>query len=171
MLADTSMEVVLGMPFLNLSIANMQFVEKELEWRSYTTVEALPTTKKVELINKRKFAAIALDKNAKTFVVYVATLSAPTSLTTQVYPFRQAQFGLLLTGKTLVEVPSKYWDFPDIFLFDLVMELPENTSTNEHTIKLIKNKQPPYGPIYSLRPVELEILKTYIETNLKTGFI
>ena len=32
-------------------------------------------------------------------------------------------------------------------------------------------KQPPYRPIYSLGPVELEILKTYIKTHLKTGFI
>ncbi len=51
------------------------------------------------------------------------------------------------------------------------MELPENTSMNEHTIKLVKDKQPPYGPIYSLGLVELETLKTYIKTHLKTGFI
>ena len=32
-------------------------------------------------------------------------------------------------------------------------------------------KQPPYGLIYSLGPVELETLKTYITTHIKTGFI
>ncbi len=31
--------------------------------------------------------------------------------------------------------------------------------------------QPSYGPIYSLRPVELETLKAYIENNLANGFI
>ena len=51
------------------------------------------------------------------------------------------------------------------------MELPKNTSINEHAIDPIKGKQPYYGLLYSLRPVELEILKTYIETHLKTGFI
>ncbi len=51
------------------------------------------------------------------------------------------------------------------------MELPKNTSLNEHAIKLVEEKQPPYGPIYALSPVELETLKTYIETYLKTGFI
>ncbi len=51
------------------------------------------------------------------------------------------------------------------------MELPENTNMNEHAIKLIKGKQPSYEPIYTLSPVELETLKTYIETHLKTGFI
>ena len=51
------------------------------------------------------------------------------------------------------------------------MELPENTGINKHAIELEVGKQPPYGPIYSLGPVELETLKTYIETHLKTGFI
>ena len=51
------------------------------------------------------------------------------------------------------------------------MELLENTGSNEHNIKLQKGKQPPYRPIYSLGLVELETLKIYIETYLKTGFI
>ena len=42
---------------------------------------------------------------------------------------------------------------------------------NEHAIELEKSKQPPFGLIYSLGPVELETLKTYIETNLANGFI
>ncbi len=42
---------------------------------------------------------------------------------------------------------------------------------NEHVIELIDGKQSPYKPIYALSPVELETLKTYIKTHLKTGFI
>ena len=51
------------------------------------------------------------------------------------------------------------------------MELPKNTDIIEHAIKLQNSTLPPYGPIYSLKPMELETLKTYIETYLKTGFI
>ncbi len=51
------------------------------------------------------------------------------------------------------------------------MELLENTGMNEHTIELIDGKQPPYKLIYAFSPVELETLKTYIETYLKTGVI
>ncbi len=51
------------------------------------------------------------------------------------------------------------------------MELPENTGLNEHAIELVKGKQPLYGPIDAFSPVELETLKTCIETHLKTGFI
>ena len=49
--------------------------------------------------------------------------------------------------------------------------MPEHTGINDHLIDLIDDKQPPYGPIYSLGPVELETLKTYIKTNLANGFI
>ena len=51
------------------------------------------------------------------------------------------------------------------------MVLRERTKFNEHAIDLEDRKQPPYGPMYSLGPVELETLKTYIKTYLKTGFI
>ena len=42
---------------------------------------------------------------------------------------------------------------------------------NEHAIKLEEDKQPLFGLIYSLGPIDLETLKTYIETNLANGFI
>ena len=55
LLADTTIKVVLEIPFLTFSNADIQFSEKELTWRSYTAKEALPTTRRVELINKKEF--------------------------------------------------------------------------------------------------------------------
>ena len=75
LLADINAELVLSMPFLTFSNVNVQFVEKELTWRFYTTAEALPTIKRVEFINKKKFAKVALDEKSKTFVIYVASLN------------------------------------------------------------------------------------------------
>ena len=51
------------------------------------------------------------------------------------------------------------------------MEFPKNIGINKYVIKLKKAKQPLYGSIYSLGPLKLEILKTYIKTHLKTRFI
>lgn len=51
------------------------------------------------------------------------------------------------------------------------MKLPKNTSINKYTIKTGDSKQLSYEPIYALSLVELETLKTYIKTYLKTGFI
>lgn len=36
---------------------------------------------------------------------------------------------------------------------------------------LVEGKQPPYKPIFSLSLVEMETLKTFIETHLQTGFL
>ena len=159
------MEIVLGMPFLTLSNADVQFLEKELTWRSYITAEALPSTKWVELIDKNEFAKAALDKNSETFVVHVASLS----LVPGIYPDSKAQIASLLTEE--VKIPDEYSDFTDVFSEEKALVLPERTEFNEHAIDLEDGKLPPYGPIYSLGPVELETLKTYIETYLKTGFI
>ena len=76
LLADTNMEVVLGMPFLTLSDAAIRFAEKELEWRSCTAAEALPIIRRVELIDRRGFAAAALNADNETFVVHVTALES-----------------------------------------------------------------------------------------------
>ncbi len=79
LLADSNMEIVLGMPFLSLSNANVEFAELEkLTWRTYTATEALSITSGVELIDKREFARAALDKNSEIFVVHISVLEATT---------------------------------------------------------------------------------------------
>ena len=76
LLADTSMGVVLGMLFLALSNADIQFDTESFIWRSYIAAEALPTTKRVEYIDKHEFARAALDENSETFIVHIAALEA-----------------------------------------------------------------------------------------------
>ena len=106
-----------------------------------------------------------MDENSETFVVHVASFN----LVSGIYLDRKAQIASLLIEK--VKILDKYSDFTDVFSEEKTLVLPERTELNEHAINLEDGKQPPYGPIYSLGPVELETLKTYIETHLKTGFI
>ena len=165
LVAYTSMEVILGMLFLTLSNVDIRFAKKELVWRTYSAEEALPTTRRGEIIDKKEFAATALNKEDETFVVYMAALS----MGSNVHPSRQAQIALLDVKK--VTISPKYTDYTNVFSPDSATELPEHTGINNHPINLIDDKQPPYGPIYSLGSIELETLKTYIETNLANGFI
>ena len=83
----------------------------------------------------------------------------------------QAHVGVLLFDKAPTKVLAEYSNYSNIFLAENAAEPPENTRINEHTIKLEENKQPPFRPIYSLGPIELEILKIYIKINLANGFI
>ena len=113
------------------------------------------------------FAKTALDEKIEAFVVHVSFLSLRSKMT--IHPAREAQIALLLAKK--ITVSAKYSDFAIVFSEKLAKVVRERTKINKHAIKLKDGKQPPYGPIYSLGPVELETLKTYIETNLANGFI
>ena len=68
------------MRFLTLSGANVDFLDQNLWWRTCTIKEAFLTTSRVELVEKKMFAAVALDPKYKTFVVHIM------SLVLQLYP-------------------------------------------------------------------------------------
>ena len=78
----------------------------------------------------------------------------------------------MIVQKAHRKVSAKYSDFADIFSLDLATKLPKHSGINDYAIKLVDGyQQPLYGSIYSLVPVELQILKAYIKTNLANGFI
>ena len=135
------MEVVLSILFLTFSNADIQFVEKELTWRSYTTAEALTTTKQVEFINKKEFAKATLDEKSETFVVHVASFN----LTPETYSDRVAQIIFVLVEK--FRIPEEYSDFANNFSENKTLVLPERTKLIEHAINLEDDKQPSYRPI------------------------
>ena len=56
----------------------------------------------------------------------------------------------------------EYSDYSNVFSVENVVEFPENTRINEHVIEQKEDKQPLFGPIYSLGPVKLKMLNTYI---------
>ena len=172
LVADTKFEVILGMLFLKLSNANMSFGKGTLMLRTYITNKVLPTTKRVQIIDKKDFVITALDADNETFVMHVAIREQEEI---PVHSKRQAQIeaqvGALLFNKTPTEVQTEYSDYSNVFLAKYKAKLPENTRMNEHPIELEEGKQPLFGPIYSLGPVKLETLKTFIKINLANGFI
>ena len=137
-------------------------------------------------MGKKEFAAAALDPEHETYVVHITSLDvhlfrrpqisgliakeAPVA-SLDIYPSRRLQISGLIAEEAPTKVPADYSDFANVFSPDLTSELPKHTGINNHAIELVEDQQPPYGPIYSLGSVELETLKTYIETNLANGFI
>ena len=184
LVADTKFEVILGMPFLKISNADVAFGEGTLRWKSYTTNKALPTTERVRLVNPKEFVIAALDADSETFVMHVAIKErekmpvhsekqAQIEVEAHIDAQGQtgAQIGALIFNQAPTEVPAEYSDYSNIFSTENAAELSENTGINEHAIELEEGKQPLFGSIYSLDLVELETLKTYIETNLANSFI
>ncbi len=86
------------------------------------------------------------------------------------HPLRRAQIAHQKADEAPSIVPSEYVDFADIFSPKLVAELSEYTEINNYAIKLVHYQQPPYNPIYSFGPGELETLKAYIKKNLANSF-
>ena len=176
LVTNTKFEVVLEMFFLKISNADIVFDKKTLTWKSYTTNKALPTTKRVQIVNPKEFVIAALDADSETFIVHVAIrereeMVVDSSRKAQIKAQSGAQVEALLFDKAPPKVPTKYSNYSNVFSAENAAELPENTGINKHAIKLEKGKQPPFGPIYSLGPIELELLKIYIKTNLANGFI
>ncbi len=169
LLANIKPDVVFGMLFLTMNNADIDFQAWNLQWRSYTTRDILPTIRQVELIKKEKFATIAFDPEYEAFVVYVAALSIYSG--DKIHPSTRAQIAHLKVDEAPTKVSSKYADFADVFSPKLAIELPEHTGINDYAIELVDDWQPSYGFIYSLKPVELETLKVYIKNNLANSFI
>lgn len=56
-------------------VTNVKFAElKKLTWITYTTTQTLPTSNQVKIIDKKKFAGVAIDKNFETFVMHMSVL-------------------------------------------------------------------------------------------------
>lgn len=78
---------------------------------------------------------------------------------------------MLQWNKALSRISTVYQDYASIFFPNYAIKLFENIGLNEYAIELVERNKPFYGFSYALSPIEWEILKTYIKTHLKTGFI
>jgi len=70
----------------------------------------------------------------------------------------------------LTSVPPEYRDYADVFSKAKASELPPHRDY-DLKIDLEEGASPPLGTLYSLSPVELSALRTFIDENLATGFI
>lgn len=113
---------------------------------------------------------IALDADSKTFVLHMAIKKQKKIL---VHSERQVQIQVraLIFDKTFIAISTEYSNYNNVFSRKNAAKLLEYIEINNHAIKLEESKQLPFGPIYSLRLVDLKTLKTYIKTNLGNNFI
>ena len=78
LLANISLEVVLQMFFLIFGRTDVRFIEQKFVLRTYTAIETLPTTRRMEIIDKREFTAAVLNADNETLMVYIVDLAKPT---------------------------------------------------------------------------------------------
>lgn len=120
---NISIKVVLRMSFFTFSNINIGFLDRKLISKTYSATKALSIIKKVQIINRKKFAKATLDLNKKAFVVYIATIT----LEMTIYWDRKGQIVLLKTKRLLFlfrlniqilptsflkNLPRYYWNIP-----------------------------------------------------------
>ena len=131
LVANVSPEIVLEILFFTLSDANIDFLDRERKWKTYTIYEVFLTTRSIELKGKKEFAAVVLDPKHETFVFYIASLNC-TLL--NIYPSRRTQISGLITKEVSTEVPDKYVNFADVFFLDLTSKFPKHTLINDQAM-------------------------------------
>ena len=72
--------------------------------------------------------------------------------------------------KTL-DIPEEYRDLAEVFSKSKSEELPPHHGSLDHVIPLEKDSKPVFSPIYNLSETELQVLREYIDENLRKGFI
>ena len=103
------------------------------------------TTKRVELVGKKEFAAVVLDPEYEICVVHVGPVSSvasPSFPPLNIHPFCKPQIAGLIAKKTPTKVPDKYSDSADVFSLNLMFKLPKHTGINNYIIELVDDQQP-----------------------------
>ena len=137
LLAIVEPEIVLGIFFLTMNNADVDFQVRNLQWRSYITGDILLTTRQVKPIGKKEFAAAVLNPKHKAFVVHVVAFSIDPG--DEIHPSRRAQIAYLKVDEAPTKVASEYPDFADVFSPKLVGELLKHMGINDHAIELIND--------------------------------
>lgn len=165
LVTNTAIEIILDILFLAVSKVKINFTNRELNLKTYTLYKILSTTKKVKIIDLKKYTAVALSLHKEAFVMHVAYLRAKISI----YSAQKAEIALWLAKK--INVSTEYTDFSDVFFTKSAAVLLNRSDINKHVINLEPDKQPHDRLISSLGLVELKTLKIYIKINLANNFI
>ena len=122
------------------------------------------------MINLKEYVIAAFNVNSKRFVIYIAIQEFKKM---RVYFKKQAliktqsrnQIGALLFDEIVTVFPIKYSNYSNILSTENTIALPKHIGINDYVIILEEGKQSPFGLIYNLELIKLEILNTYIKTK------
>ncbi len=169
LLAEFKLDIILKIPFLTISNANIDFQVQNLQQKSYTTRNVLSTTRLIELIEKKKFVITALNPKHEAFVIYITAFKV--DLDDKMHPLKRAQIAYLKANKAFIEIPSKYTDFVDIFLSKLATKLPKYMEINDHFIKFVKGLATSIWSYLQLGVSRIRNIKGLYQKHLDNGFI
>jgi len=147
--------IVLGAPWLEKHDPSISWSKRQVSFDSKQCIESCKSIPKPVsmVIQKNINTETGLDDEDKKMII---------------------QFMTIMTTKTakseLETLPEELKEFADVFSKQNADILPEHRPY-DHSIELIDNQQPPWGPIYSFSEDELKTLREHLNENIAKGFI
>ncbi|KAG0154712.1 hypothetical protein PDIDSM_280 [Penicillium digitatum] len=179
--------IVLGLPWLKVHDPYVRFAEHSIEFNSdycrrncniplrsakIQALHELPVKSRPRNLparptglEKRDIAAVSL-----------AACAAYARKKYSMFAITTADIETALNPKTDTEpdpvsaLPEEFRDFAEVFSPKEAERLPPHRSY-DHKMVLQEDKPLPFGPLYPMSRNELEVLKDWIEDNLRKGFI
>ena len=149
-LMDTPNEypIVLGMPWLETWNPVVDFKTRQLVFNG----ERREGYHKVRIIRANDIASELEDGNSQ---LYVGT---------------SAKVASVVPLNSLSSFIELYSEHSDVFDQEMAEGLPEH-GPQDLAIDLVEGKEPPFGPLYNLSEAELAVLREYLDTYCKRGWI
>jgi transposase InsO family protein len=155
-------DIILGLPWLRKVNPRIDWENRTLSFENQDdTTDSKPTRRQRSTVDEKKYS-------------YNLT-STKTHSTTRMVDLdnrgRHTDMSRVLEKRVPPDIPEQYKEFEKLFQEELGPAALPKHKPWDHEIKLIPGKEPGFQPIYKLSEKELEVLKEYIDTMLKKGFI
>ena len=162
-LGTATHDVILGLPWLRRHNPWIDWKNRSL---SLTRCRCSTTTSKpaqltMQLVDEKEINNIFSNKTRQDRAVDSADAERPTGPEARVKEKERAP----------PAIPDVYRQYARMFEEELTAKALPKHKPWDCEIKLQEGKEPPFGPIYGLSEKELEVLREYIQENLKKGFI
>ena len=145
-ISSPELPILLGLPWFELRNPEIDWRTREIKY-----CQLRGSTNRISTISLCQLC----DKGLKEPMFVFTLLVKPSSI---------------IQEDSTIQLTKKYHDYADAFDKRKANTLPQHQPYN-CLIDLQPGKEAPWGPIYNLSPIELEVLRAYIEEYLANRFI
>jgi hypothetical protein len=153
-----SYDIILGMAWLRKQNPVIRWNIGIWHWRPHTTVEDRP----IRLVSAGAFVATMRAERTQAYELHLTDFSPKIG--------RASAGDVLMATRPEPTVPEAYRAYARVFS-EVDSESMPSHGPQDLAIELLDGKQPPWGPIYNLSEKELDTLCSYLEVQLKRGWI
>ena len=156
-------DVILGLPWLRKHNPRIDWKRRQLslEGCSCGTTTFKPTQLTTQLVDEKEINNISSNKTRQKRAVDPADTGRPTDHKARVKETKSAPPDIL----------EEYRSYMELFRDEKTAKALPQHKPWDCEIKLQEGKELPFGPLYRLLEKELEVLREYLQENLKKGFL